>query len=322
MPNILVCVETVDGQPSEASFELLAVARALADAQGARVEALVIGPLAPDSRGNLGAANLLIHVEHDSLAAYLPEAQLRVMAQAMRERDPVAVVMSYSTIGMEMGPALAQATGRELISYCRRVEVEADGFAAVSLIYAGRLEARSLVPTGTIFAMIPGSADASAGRRAGSPEVVSLAQMPDLTGLHSAVLARHAPQAGTVDLTKAERIVCVGRGLGGKENLAEAEKFAALIGAEIAGSRPVIDSGWLPRERQVGKSGQRVVPKLYIALGVSGAPEHLEGMGKSDCIIAINSDPAAPIFDKAHYGASADMFEVLAELVDALEARG
>jgi electron transfer flavoprotein alpha subunit len=322
MPNILVCLETVDGQPSEASFELLAVARALADSQGARVEALVIGPLAHEARGNLGAANLLIHVEHDSLTAYLPEAQLRVMAQAMRERDPVAVLMSYSTIGMEMGPALAHATGRELISYCRRVGVEADGFAAVSLIYAGRLEARSLVPTRTIFAMIPGAADASAGRRAGSPEVVSLAQMPDLTGLRSAVLARHAPQAGTVDLTKAERIVCVGRGLGGKENLAEAENFAALIGAEIAGSRPVIDSGWLPRERQVGKSGQRVAPKLYIALGVSGAPEHLEGMSKSDCIIAINSDPTAPIFDKAHYGASADMFEVLAELVDALEARG
>ena len=322
MPNILVCLETIDGQPSEASFELLAVARALADAQGAQVEALVTGPLASDARANLGASDLVLHLDHASLAAYLPEAHLRVVTQAVRERDPAAVLMSYSTVGMEMGPALAQQTGRELISYCRRVEPNPDGFAAVSLLYAGRLEARSIVPTGTIFAMIPGSADASAGRRAGSPVVNSLSQPPDLTDLRSAILARHAPQAGNVDLTKAEKIVCVGRGIGTKENLAEAERFAALIGAEIAGSRPVIDNGWLPRERQVGKSGQRVAPKLYIALGVSGAPEHLEGMSKSDCIIAINSDPAAPIFDNAHFGASADMFEVLAELVDALESGG
>ena len=322
MPNILVCIETVEGQPSESSFELLAVARVLAAAGAAQVEALVTGPLAPDARANLGAADLVIHIDHDGLAAYLPEAQLRVVTQAVRERDPAVVLMSYSTIGMEMGPALAQQTRRELVSYCRRVEPCPDGFAAVSLLYAGRLEARSIVPTGTIFAMIPGSADAGAGHRAGSPIVQTLAQAPDLTDLRSAVLARHAPQSGTVDLTKAEKIVCVGRGLGSKENLADAASFAALIGAEIAGSRPVIDSGWLPRERQVGKSGQRVAPKLYIALGVSGAPEHLEGMSKSDCIIAINSDPAAPIFDKAHFGAVANMSEVLAELVGALESRG
>lgn len=322
MPNILVSVETVEGQPTESSFELLAVAHVLADARGAQVEALVTGPLAPGALANLGAADLVLQVDHDGLAAYLPEAQLRVMTQAVRERDPAAVLISYSTIGMEMGPALAHQTGRELISYCRRVEPNPDGFAAASLLYAGRLEAKSIVPTGTIFAMIPGSADANAGRRAGSPAVNSLAQPPDLTNLRSAILARHTPQTGNVDLTKADKIVCVGRGLGGKENLAEAERFAALIGAEIAGSRPVIDSGWLPRERQVGKSGSRVAPKLYIALGVSGAPEHLEGMSKSDCIIAINRDPAAPIFDTAHYGASADMFEVLAELVDALESGG
>ncbi len=322
MKNFLVCLETIEGQPSESSFELLAVARALAEAGGAQVEALVTGPLAPDALASLGAADILLHVDHAALSAYLPEAQLRILTQAVAEREPAAVLMSYSTIGMEMGPALAAKTGRELVSYCRRIELAEGGFAATSLLYAGRLEARSKAPTGTIFAMIPGSADASAGRRAGAPGVQALAQVPDMSDLRSAVVARHQPQSGSVDLTKAEKIVCVGRGLGSKDNLADAERFAALIGAEIAGSRPVIDSGWLPRERQVGKSGQRVAPKLYIALGVSGAPEHLEGMGKSDCIIAINSDPAAPIFDKAHFGAEADMFEVLAELVDTLEARG
>lgn len=320
MPNILVCLENDDGQLSESSFELLAVARGLADARGVQVEALVTGPLAPGALATLGAADVVLHVDHAVLAAYLPEAQLRVVTQAVRERDPEAVLMSYSTFGMEMGPAVARQTGREVVSYCRRVEAQPDGFAAVSLLFGGRLEASSIVPTGTIFALTPGAADATAGRCAGSPAVKSLAQPPDLTGLRSAILKRHAPQRGNVDLTKAERIVCVGRGIGSKENLAVAESFAALIGAEIAGSRPVIDSGWLPRERQVGKSGSRVAPKLYIALGVSGAPEHLEGMSKSDCIIAINSDPAAAIFDSAHYGASADMFEVLAELVDALES--
>jgi electron transfer flavoprotein alpha subunit len=126
-----------------------------------------------------------------------------------------------------------------------------------------------------------------------------------------------APAPADVDLMTAERIVCVGRGIGDEKNIDLARGLSRLLGAEIAGSRPVVDSGWLPKARQVGKSGQKVRPKLYLALGVSGAPEHLEGMARSEVIVAVNTDPAAPIFSVAHFSATCDLFE----FVDSLTAR-
>jgi electron transfer flavoprotein alpha subunit len=128
------------------------------------------------------------------------------------------------------------------------------------------------------------------------------------------------PEAGDVDITKAEILVGVGRGIQRKENLAMAEELAGLLGGTVCASRPVIDQGWLPLSRQVGKSGMVVRPKLYVALGISGASEHVEGMKDSDLIVAINTDAKAPIFDAADYGAAADLFEVVPALLDELKA--
>ena len=119
-----------------------------------------------------------------------------------------------------------------------------------------------------------------------------------------------------MDLTTADLIVCVGRGIGGAENIEIAEELASALGAELAASRPVIDSGWVPKARQIGKSGATVKPKLYLGLGVSGAPEHVEGMQGAELIVAINTDPGAAIFNVAHYGAVADLFDVADELTE------
>ena len=131
-----------------------------------------------------------------------------------------------------------------------------------------------------------------------------------------------APTPTDVDLATAERIVCVGRGIGDEKSIDLARDLADLLGAEIAGSRPVVDSGWLPKPRQVGKSGQKVRPKLYLALGVSGAPEHLEGMAGSELIVAVNTDPGAPIFSVAHFSANCDLFEFVDSLTERLNELG
>jgi electron transfer flavoprotein alpha subunit len=134
------------------------------------------------------------------------------------------------------------------------------------------------------------------------------------------LVAVELPDFSDVDLTTAERIVCVGRGVGDAASIDPIRDLAALLGAEIAGSRPVIDSGWLPKARQVGKSGRKVKPKLYLALGVSGAPEHLEGMSQAGLIVAITTDPNAPIFNVAHFGATCDLSELVETLTDKLRA--
>ncbi len=155
-------------------------------------------------------------------------------------------------------------------------------------------------------------------RAAGRGERVQLPPPAELDSLRTTFVELVAASEEGVDLTKADRIVCVGRGIGGAENIAIAEELAAALGAELAASRPVIDSGWLPKARQVGKSGAHVEPKLYLALGVSGAPEHVEGMQGAELIVAVNSDPGAAIFHVAHYGAVADLFDVADELTSLL----
>ena len=132
------------------------------------------------------------------------------------------------------------------------------------------------------------------------------------------VLEEIEPEAGGVDLTQAERILCVGRGIGEAAKIGLAAEVATLLGAELAGSRPVVDSGWLEKARQVGKSGRKVKPRLYVAVGVSGAPEHLEGMAAADLIVAVNSDARAPIFGAAHYGTTCDLFDLLPALAERL----
>jgi electron transfer flavoprotein alpha subunit len=152
----------------------------------------------------------------------------------------------------------------------------------------------------------------------GRGERVMLPPPGQLDGLRTRFVEAVVPSDDEVDLTRADRIVCVGRGIGGAENIEIAEELAAALGAELAGTRPVIDAGWLAKSRQVGQSGARVKPQLYVSLGVSGAPEHVEGMQESDLIVAVNKDPKAAIFHVADYGVVADLFDVADELTNLL----
>ncbi|MDH3500107.1 MAG: electron transfer flavoprotein subunit alpha/FixB family protein, partial [Acidimicrobiia bacterium] len=205
-----------------------------------------------------------------------------------------------------------------LVSYCQAVNA-AGGLSATCQLYAGKLEADVEVEgQRAVFALLAGAGDADAGRAAGSGAVETLDLGAPAPGME--LLGLSEPDAGDIDITTQEVLVVVGRGIESEDNIAEAVELAEALGGAVAASRPIVDQGWLPKTRQVGKSGLTVKPKVYLALGVSGAPEHIEGMRDASTIIAVNTDARAPIFGVAHYGWVGDLFDLLPELTDLLDA--
>jgi electron transfer flavoprotein alpha subunit len=219
---------------------------------------------------------------------------------------------------MDVAGALSARAGRPLVAYCSELAFEGDATVATSQVYGGKLNAEVEIQGPAIASVVAGSFPAAAAG-GGSPTIEDVAP-PDLSGLRTSFIARLEPETSDVDITAEEILVSVGRGIGGEENIELAQELADALGATVSGSRPVTDAGWLPKTRQVGKSGRKVKPKLYLACGISGAPEHLEGMSDAELIIAINSDEKAPIFDVAHYGTTEDLFDVLPALTETLQA--
>jgi electron transfer flavoprotein alpha subunit len=306
MGDVLVYLE------SPLNERLLTFARPLADARGGALVALVAGdqPVAGDA---LSAADLVLEVTHPALSPYLPEAHQAVLAAAIAERAPELVLLENTTAGLDLGAAAAAASGLPFVGYCAAVTIEDGEAESISGIYGGQLEATARTPLPAVFA-INTTALHDEPQAAGRGERVQLTPPSELEDLRTAFVEAVVPADEGVDLTKAERIVCVGRGIGGADDIPIVEELAAALGAELGASRPVIDSGWLPKARQIGKSGATVKPKLYLALGVSGAPEHVEGMQGAELIVAVNTDPGAAIFNIADYGIVADLIDVADEL--------
>jgi electron transfer flavoprotein alpha subunit len=301
--------------PSGDSERLIAWARTVATAAGGEVIALVAG--AEPAGDALTGADVVLEVSHPALSEYLPEAHEAVLVAAIEARKPEIVLVENTTAGYDLGAAAAAATGLPMVGYCVGLSVNSGKVESTSAVYGGQLLASVETTLPAVFAM-NSSAMHETSAPPGRGERVGLEAPAKLDGLRTTFVEAIVPSTEDVDLTKAERIICVGRGIGGAENIAIAEELAEALGAEIAGSRPVIDSGWLPKTRQVGKSGARVKPKLYLTLGVSGAPEHVEGMQAAELIVAINKDPGAAIFNVAHYGVVADLFDVADELTSVL----
>lgn len=289
---------------------LLAFARPLAEAAGGALVAL-------STNGDVPGADVVLEVSHPALTPYLPEAHAAVLAAAIEARNPALVLVENTTSGYDLGAAAAAAAGLPFVGSCLGVSLDGGEAEAVSAIYGGQLHATVRSPLPAVFAI--NSVALSAEPDAGAPaQRETLAPPPALDALHTTFIEAVEPPDEGVDLTAAELIVCVGRGIGGAENVEIAEELAEALGAELAASRPVIDSGWVPKARQIGKSGAHVTPRLYLGLGVSGAPEHVEGMQGSELIVAVNTDPGAAIFNIAHYGAVADLFDIAEELTELL----
>ena len=310
--DIFVLVEHHAGTVTEPTFELLGKANEL----DGRAVACLLGSGARGLADDL-PADVVLSVDDPALKEFVPEAYAATLQALIDERDPRLVLIANTTVGMDVAGALSARTGRPLVAYAKELSFEGDKTVVTSQVYGGKMNAEVEVDGPAIVSVVAGSfAPAAAG---GSPQIEDVAA-PDLSGLHTEFLARVEPEAADVDITAEDVLVSVGRGIGGEENIELAEELAEALGATVSASRPVTDAGWLPKTRQVGKSGRKVKPKLYLACGISGAPEHLEGMSDAELIIAINTDEKAPIFDVAHYGTTADLFDVLPALTEELQA--
>lgn len=315
--EIFVIGEHLQKQVTDGTYEAVAMARRLAGTTGGQVVVGLAGSgVAPLASGV--AADLAVVYDDPALDGFTPDGHAAAFAAVIEQRAPQVVLVPYTSMGMDLAAAVAARAGMPLVSYC--LDVRADGgLAATCQLYAGKVEADVTVDGDrAVFALLAGSAAGDDGR--GAPGgVETVAGLVDLSDTGVAFLELHEPAAADVDITAQDVLVVVGRGIDGEDNIELAQELADALGGAVAASRPIVDQGWLPKNRQVGKSGLTVKPKVYLALGVSGAPEHLEGMRDAGTIVAINTDPQAPIFGVAHYGWVGDLFDILPELTDALE---
>ncbi|MDT7947206.1 MAG: electron transfer flavoprotein subunit alpha/FixB family protein [Thermoflexus sp.] len=318
--EVLVVAETLKGRWSEVTFELLAAGKALARDLGGPLSVVAMGDGITALAKSLGAADLVLCAEDPALADFNPEAYLSVLEAVISQRAPRVILVANTSMGMDLAAPLAVRTGLPLVAYCRRAWVEDGKIVAQSQIYGGKIMAEVVLEERGILSVLTGSFPGEAGKVEGEPNVQAF-PVPPLEGVRTKVMRLMEPEAADVDITRQEILVAIGRGIGDKENLYLAEELAEALGGVVCASRPIIDYGWLPKTRQVGKSGLTVKPKLYLAAGISGAPEHIEGMKDSELIIAINTDPRAPIFDVAHYGVVGDLFDLLPALTEAIRER-
>ncbi|MBI4761024.1 MAG: electron transfer flavoprotein subunit alpha/FixB family protein [Chloroflexota bacterium] len=312
--DVFVITEHLDGKFSDVSFEMVGKAKELAKALGGQAVAVVVGG---GVEANVFASDSTIQVDDAALSQFNPEAYGKVIEALVKEKAPRVVLFGWTVTGMDVAAWLSARLGVPCAAYAKDVRVEGGGVVVSCQAYGGKLTAE-VAPEGetAIVACLAGSFPAEAGQGATAAE--KIASPVDLSGLKMKFIEMVKPAGGDVDITAQTKLVSVGRGIGGKENIELAEELAAKLGAAVSASRPVVDAGWLPRTRQVGKSGLKVKPKLYLMLGISGAPEHLEGMKSAELIIAINTDKKAPIFNVAHYGATADLFEVAEAMLELL----
>jgi electron transfer flavoprotein alpha subunit len=316
--DVLVIIEHLQGEVSEISYIMLAAAGELKSATGGEVKAVLLGSNVKNLSSNL-AADQILYVDDPRLADFTSETYLQSVGKLIAEFSPRLVLLGHTTIGMDVASLLSAQSNLPLISSCLSVSSDNGSLKFTSQLYGGKIFAEGSIPEPTaLISMVPGGYKPEGGQSTSSPEIVHVSAQ-DLEELKISVKQYVEPSAGDVDISTQSVLVAVGRGIQLEDNIEIAEELAEALGGEVCASRPVVDQGWLPTTRLVGKSGYQVKPKVYLALGISGAPEHTEGISGSDTIIAINTDPAAPIFNIAQYGVVEDIFDLVPEITDKLQ---
>lgn len=322
--RVWVVLQQREGQLPRIAWEAAAAAQKLAAGLGVKAEAILLGSGVGLAAADVAKLDLAaVHVvDHAALQSYTPGGYIGALAPAIRDAAPAFVVFPHTYQTVDYMPRLAQTVGAGLLPEVTAFENGDGGLIWTRPVMSGKLQSKVRVKgEGTVLVSVQsGAFPADSVVRGGEAEVKPLEA--DLSGVQPdrEILGYEEVGGDTVDLTKADVIVAVGRGVGGADKMGPIEALAKSLGAEIAASRPVIDNGWLPRDRQIGSSGQTVAPKLYVAAGISGAIQHLVGMKGSSVIVAINKDPGAPIFTVAHYGIVGDLHEVLPALTEAIQA--
>ena len=320
MSGIYVVLEDRNGRIGRISFEAIAAANILAGRSGAKPTAIVIGAQteALASEAATKGIGKVIRIEHALLSPYTSDGYTTALEQFIKAETPDYIVFPHTYQVRDYAPALAARLGRVLIG---DVTAISEGPVFIRSLMQGRLSG-SYKPSGSgpCLVSVQSGAFRADGVESSPAEISTFAPTIEAAQIRTKPGAPYRGTALTVDLGSAQMIVAVGRGIKEESNLSLVQDLAASLGAELAASRPICDNGWLPIERQVGSSGQTVAPKLYLAVGISGAIQHLVGMKGSQCIVAINKDAEAPIFEVADYGIVGDLFEVVPALTEAVKA--
>ncbi|MGH7724160.1 MAG: electron transfer flavoprotein subunit alpha/FixB family protein [Candidatus Eiseniibacteriota bacterium] len=321
---ILVFIEQREGEIRRTSYEAVSEARRLADAgMGGDVIALLVG--APGSEGpaaEAGAfgADQVWFASDASFAKYQPEGYAVAVAAAAKKSDAGAVLFSASAMGKDLAPRVAALLGVGLATDCTHLDLEGGRLVATRPVYAGKAVQRVAFPGKPALASLRPKVFPLVEHRSGATAPVTPLEFAfDVSQAKSNVGGTSAQTSGPADLTEADIIVSGGRGLKGPENFHLIEDLAKALGATVGASRAVVDAGWRPHSEQVGQTGKTVSPKLYVAIGISGAIQHLAGMSSARCIVAINKDADAPIFKIANYGIVGDAFEIVPALTEAIK---
>jgi electron transfer flavoprotein alpha subunit len=323
--KILVITEQRQGKWNNSSFETLVAAQQIAAAAAGSVSAAVVGKGTDALAAELAAKNVaeVLQVEHDLLENYTPDGFCIALKQVVESSKPDLVIFPHTYQVRDFAPKLAAMLGKGMIGDCIGYRSEGGKLVFVRQMFQGKTAADvSFVGAGPWFASFQSGAfraDQVVAAEGGAKPVNKVSVELKSQHIRTKPLELFKEAKSAVDLTQAPLIVAIGRGIKAPENIPQAEAVAKALGAEIAASRPICDEGWLPMERQIGSSGQTVAPKLYLALGISGAIQHVVGMKGARTIVAINKDQNAPIFEIADYGVVGDIFEIMPALAEELQ---
>lgn len=318
--DILAVVEHTGEEVDALSLEIVARGRDLADRAGCRLKAILLGPAIEKPVRSLleSGPDTVFVAESPQLDLYNPELYAGIIEDVIKSNTFSLILLGYTFMGMEMGPALATRMRTRLFSNCVDLDLSADGIVVTRPMYGGMIYTQS-VGIGAEPTLVSIQSGASPRRevvRRAPAEVIPVpVKAGEATCRTRALDILHQAEGG-VDLRRADIIVAAGRGIGDRSNLRLIEELADALGGAVGCSRPLVDNGWLPGNMQIGISGHAVHPKVYIACGISGASQHVAGMRDSQMIIAINSDPKAPIFRVAHYGVVGDVLQVVPAIIE------
>lgn len=319
--EIVVVGEHTGGELNDITLEMVACAREVAHTVGWHVTCLLLADDPKPFQALPIASERTVIVTDPALGSPNPTAYVHVLPHILKDLSARLVLLGNTNMGIDLAGPLSRALGAVVVSACVGIRSVGEQILFTSRLCGGKLVAQSEVREGIAIALLmPGSWSREAGMRDEVPPSEVRPSPVPLATLPVRFLEIIEPKIEDVDVRRIPILVAAGRGVQSKDNLRSLEDLAKELGGAVCATRPVVDQGWLPRTRQIGRSGMTVKPRLYLALGVSGAPEHTEGMKESGLIVAVNKDPDAPIFDVAHYGTTVDLLELVPVLTERLKA--
>ena len=318
MTELFVLAEHRRGELRDVTFEMLTKGRELSQKIDADLTAVLLGHNVKEFAKRLADhARKVLTVDDAKLGDFNAEAYQKVLSHLISERKPLLTLIGHTSFGIDLAPSLATELNVPLATDCINVDFEEKKPIVVRQVYGGKVNVKASLRTSEsyIVTLRPATFEAQEEEALGG-EIIEIPSPLEEDIPYKKFVEYYEPPAGEVDITAADILVSVGRGIKDTENMPIVEKLAEALGGALACSRPIVDKGWLPSDRQVGTSGKTVKPKLYLAVGISGAFQHVSGMKNADLIIAINKDSKAPIFRAADYGVVEDLFKVVPPLTN------